>query len=338
MNTICLSPAAMLKINSYLPAHITPAMTMLPIQQLEVFEELFDAKTPVNQDAGCMQLIPLVVVPKHDSSRYYVIDGCKRLQRLQPDTLMQCTVLPADLTPLQMGLLRIALNKDRAMHLRERICCVRWLNNNIPHNDAEAIADELGFSVQVRHDVQPLLTCSDEIIDAVVSGEIHSKLVPEFCQLPPADQSAFLAFFNGLILSQQMQREMLEWLPELAYAQECTVAELLHKEPIQAIVNNPGLNGPQKIETLRNYIYCQKYPLYSEALKTWKKTSAATIKTVLKNEPSSQIVFVPTPAFEKNRLEIRISIAHAKAAHEIFGKLADIPQSTWSELMYPVIE
>jgi hypothetical protein len=237
-----------------------------------------------------------------------------------------------------MGLLRIALNKDRAMHLRERICYVRWVNNHIPQNDAEAIANELGFSAQVRHDVQPLLACTDEIIDAVISGEIHSKLVPEFCQLQPADQSAFLAFFNGLILSQQMQREMLEWLPELAYAQECTVAELLHKEPIQAIVNNPGLNGPQKIETLRNYIYGQKYPLYSEALKTWKKTSAATIKTVLKNEPSSQIVFIPAPAFEKNRLEIRISIAHAKAAHEIFSKLADIPQSTWSELMYPVIE
>jgi len=325
-------------INNYLPAHLTATLIMLPAQQLEVFEDLFDAKTPGAGDTGLMHLLPLVVVPIADCRRYLVIDGCKRLLSVQFDTAVPCTVLSTEMSMMQAGLLRIVLNKDRALHIRERISCIRWMHSHVTGTDADAVADALGFPPQMRHELQPLLSCSDEVIDAVVSGKVHAKLVMEFCQLTPADQSAFLTFFGGLLLSQQTQREMLEWLPELAYAQGCTVAGLLTKEPIQAIVNDAGLNGPQKIETLRNYVYAQKYPLYSEALKNWKKTATATVTTVLKNEPSSQIVFVPAPAFEKNRLEIRISITHAKAAREIFGKLADIPHSTWSELIYPVLE
>ena len=325
-------------VNNYLPADLSATITDLPTWMLMIVSGLFDAQTPSTPDNDLMHQLPLIVAPANDSTGYYVIDGCKRFASVTPDTIVSCAVFSAKMTNIQAGLLRIALNKDRTLHIRERICFLRWLKTNITGTSADAVADALGFTVQVRHELQPLLSCSDEIIDAVVSGKIHSKLVPEFCLLSSADQSAFLAFFSGLLLSQQTQREMLEWLPELAYAQERTVAELLVGEPVQAIVNNAGLNGPQKIETLRNYLYAQKYPLFSEALKTWKKTAAAPVKTVLKNEPSSQIVFVPSPAFEKNRLEIRISVAHAKAAREIFGKLADIPDGTWSELIYPVIE
>jgi hypothetical protein len=338
MSTICPLPVAMQIVNNYLPADLSATITDLPARKLMIVSGLFDAQTPNTPDNSLMYLLPCIVALADDDTGYYVIDGCKRLMRVKPDSMVSCAVLSAKMTSAQAGLLRIALNKDRTLHIRERICFLRWLKSTVTGADADAVADALGFTVQMRHELLPLLSCSDEIIDAVVSGKIHSKLVPEFCLLSSADQSAFLAFFSGLLLSQQTQREMLEWLPELAYAQECTVAELLAGEPVQAIVNNAGLNGPQKIETLRNYMYMQKYPLFSEALKTWKKTAAATVKTVLKNEPSSQIVFVPSPAFEKNRLEIRISVAHAKAAREIFGKLADVPDSTWSELIYPVVE
>lgn len=93
---------------------------------------------------------------------------------------------------------------------------------------------------------------------------------------------------------------------------------------------------PQKIEAVRALLHSWKYPLYDKALKKWKKLAAATSRSVLENEPSSKVVFVPSPAFEMNKLEIRITINHAPAAKEIFQKLSDVPQSTWSQLIYPI--
>jgi hypothetical protein len=79
-----------------------------------------------------------------------------------------------------------------------------------------------------------------------------------------------------------------------------------------------------------------KFPLFEEAMEQWKKTAAATSRLALENEPSSKVVFMPSPAFEMNKLEIRITINHAPAAQSIFRKLAEVPQRTWSQLMYPM--
>ena len=137
-------------------------------------------------------------------------------------------------------------------------------------------------------------------------------------------------------LSQQTQREFLEWLPEIAFSRGIPVSDLLQSKEITAIMNNATLNAPQKIEAVRDLLHSWKFPAYSEALKTWKQTAAATSRAVLENEPSSRVVFMPSPAFEKNKLEIRISIAHARAAKEVFEGLSKIPQSTWAKLIYPV--
>jgi hypothetical protein len=103
-------------------------------------------------------------------------------------------------------------------------------------------------------------------------------------------------------------------------------------------MSDTTLNSPQKIEAIRNLLFSEKFPGYNEVLKKWKKLATTTANTVLANEPSSKVAFIPNPAFEKNNLELRISIAHAKAAKELFTRLSEIPQDTWSRLIYPVIE
>jgi hypothetical protein len=67
----------------------------------------------------------------------------------------------------------------------------------------------------------------------------------------------------------------------------------------------------------------------------WKKTAIEVSKSVLENEPLSKLVFLPTPAFEMNKLEVRVTINHAPAAHEIFRRLAEVPPNIWARLIYP---
>jgi hypothetical protein len=117
-----------------------------------------------------------------------------------------------------------------------------------------------------------------------------------------------------------------------------SVAFLLNSNEIQTIIYNQTLNAPQKIERLRTLLFSWKFPRYSNALQNWKKIAKETAHMVLGDDKNSRVTFVPNPAFEKNRLEVNISIGHANAAKEIFEKLSEVPQTTWGKLIYPVSE
>jgi hypothetical protein len=185
-------------------------------------------------------------------------------------------------------------------------------------------------------ELKPLAACSEDIIDAVAHNRINLRNAEDFSLLEEKDRTMFLEMFRDLAMSQQAQRELLEWFPEIAFSRNMSVSELLKSKEIYGIITDKTLNAPQKIERLRDLAYSWKYPLYSGALKNWKQLAAATSRAIVDNEPSSQVVFLPNPAFEKNRLDIRISIGHARAAQEIFEKLSQIPQTTWAHLIYPV--
>jgi ribonuclease D len=154
--------------------------------------------------------------------------------------------------------------------------------------------------------------------------------------LEKQDRTVFLETFRDLELSQQTQRELLEWLPEIAFSRNISVSDVLKSKEACDIMENKALNAPQKIEGVREVVYGWKYPAYSRALKNWKQIAASTSRAIVENEPSSQVVFLPNPAFEKNRLEIRITIGHARAAKEMFERLSQIPQNIWGQLIYPV--
>jgi hypothetical protein len=45
--------------------------------------------------------------------------------------------------------------------------------------------------------------------------------------------------------------------------------------------------------------------------------------------------FIPSPGFEKKRLEIRLTIENADEAREIFRSLSKIEPGVWDELLFP---
>jgi hypothetical protein len=197
----------------------------------------------------------------------------------------------------------------------------------------ETLLNEAGLP---DFELKPLASCSEDIIDAVAEGRINIRNAEDFSLLEKQDRTAFLETFKDLALSQQAQRELLEWLPEIAFSRNISVSDLLKSKEMYDILENKTLNAPQKIEGVRDIAHSWKFPAFGGALKTWKQTASTTARAVLENEPSSQVVFLPSLAFEKNRLDIRISIAHAGAAKEIFERLSRVPQSTWAHLIYPV--
>lgn len=136
--------------------------------------------------------------------------------------------------------------------------------------------------------------------------------------------------FGQVRLSLQTEREFLEWLPEIAYSARQTVATVLDSPEIRETMNSTVLNAPQKIEKIRAFIFSLRFPWYDAALKQWKQVSHKTFG----NMPG--VAISPSPYFEKNRVELRITLTGAEQAREIMGKLGVIPLATWSALIDPL--
>jgi hypothetical protein len=294
-------------------------------------------KAETYPDAPIDQLFPIITARSAMNGPLFIVDGCKRFSRLLESRRQTCIcgVFDGCIDEKLSGVLRIFLNKKRHRQMRECVRYYRWLVQNFDKNDLVAILGPLGFHSSLQSELESLAACSEDCITAIDEGRIGVRAAAELSCWPMDGQQAFFMCFRGINLSSQTQREFIEWVPEIAYEKTTSISHVLQSEKIQEIINDGILNNPQKIEAIRALFRSWKYPLFDEVLERWKRTASATSRSVLINEPSSQVVFMPSPAFEMNKLEIRITVNHPPAAQEIFRKLSEIPQSTWSQLIFP---
>jgi len=138
-------------------------------------------------------------------------------------------------------------------------------------------------------------------------------------------------FLNSYRFTSQTKRELAEWLPEIAYRENASVSHIINGENIQSILKNEKLNNPQKLQKIRDELYRMRFPEYSKMQEQWKKTAASA------NPVPSKIRFIHSPAFEKKRVEVRLTIESAEEAKEVLNALSKIEPQVWDELLYPRI-
>jgi hypothetical protein len=145
-----------------------------------------------------------------------------------------------------------------------------------------------------------------------------------------ADNDAAIAgLFNMLRFTHQTRRELAEWLPEIAYRENISIDSIINNSNIQSILQNEKLNAPQKSKKIRDVLYRMRFPEYSKLQARWKKTAAAA------NPAPSKVQFIPSPGFEKKRLEIKITVDSPDDAGEILKSLSKINRQVWDDLLLP---
>jgi hypothetical protein len=206
----------------------------------------------------------------------------------------------------------------------------QWAKKNFPAAEVMAIGRCLGLDWKKAKHLEALMTCSAAVRDAVFAGRLHAENVAAFEKWTPSDQAIFLCFFQRLQLSLQTEREFLEWLPEIAWSGKKSIAAVLADDEISRDKNDTVLSAPQKIQKIRTHIFALRFPQYDAAMKKWKQIAAKTFGG------TSGVSVVPSPYFEKNRLELRIGLSGPEEASTVLGKLAAIPGSTWEALINPM--
>ncbi len=301
------------------------------LDQFRFPDSLFDPQSIEDVYVHIEPLVPIIVY--QSSGHFTVIDGCKRLMSAQKKGFEECLCGIVTPSPDNQGaaLLRIILNCRRKLSFREKYLFIGWLKKNCSMKQYSEICKLLSPDKTEIFEFEQLLLCDKTVFEAVACGALEACLAPEANSLEQSDRSAILDFFRRYRFSRQTQRELLEWLPELAFRENRSVRELLNSEWLKQIENNEKLNGPQKIEHICTAIFNRRFPLLARTKAFWKDL-AATL-----NPDPSNVTFRHYEAFEKNRLEIKVSLSSAAEAKNIFSRLSGISEQQWSRLIYPVI-
>jgi hypothetical protein len=304
----------------------------IPLDQLIPIDELTDYSSEISQPESAV-FLPLMVCDLSDGGgKYSIIDGFKRFQMLKKQHAVDAPcVLAQAINRSYAGRLRIELNCHRPIPLREKFLFLKWAKSHCNEIDYQSIAQQLTVFGKDLRDFEQLFQSSPIIVDAVSKGILDSTLIAELQFLSDDDVVAIVSLFSKFTFTRQMQRELLEWLPELVYRIKKTIPELLAIEFIKNIVDDRKLNDPQKIKKIRDYFYDLRFPTLSEAKKEWQALVSAT------NPSPSKISFNASESFEKNTLEIKIRINDAAEARTLLKKLAEIPETQWDALIYPAL-
>jgi hypothetical protein len=312
---------------SLVPSELT--FTMLPIDRIALPEALSDARI-VSQESLAL-FLPIIVRKYREA--YEIVDGGKRF-KAQTDagrTLCSCGIIEADMDEKQAGLLRIRLNCGRELHPREKLLFIRWLKAALDHDHYQHFAQELRMTPAERHDFEKLSACSEMIVEAVLQGTLDPTVAPDITLQSEPDVSALIRLFATLTFSRQMQRELAEWLHEIAFISRSSIQDIIASPGIDRILSSVKLNAPQKTAAVHDFAFSQRFPLYAEAKKLWTKK----VREV--NPDPSAVTFMTGPSFEKTGIDLRIRLNDANKARDVMRDLAAISREDWQKVLDPTI-
>ena len=159
---------------------------------------------------------------------------------------------------------------------------------------------------------------------------IHESNQALFRVLTESEQAAFCRFFSGFSLSLQAQREFLEWIPEIASASEGSVEKILDDHQVRCIIGAADLNQPQKIQHIRKRLFALRFPEYSKVLHDWEHCANVC------NPDKKSVRFIAPAGFEKQRLEVHLTIESVEQVRTILSGLNAISDDQWNKLIAPL--
>jgi hypothetical protein len=308
----------------------TTSFARLPLSKLTLPQELYDEAALV-QPLPSAQLLNPLLVSDNKSGMYAIIDGCKRFAYLQREGIEECTcgIVPS-LSPLQEGLVRILLNRGRALSIREQFLFYFWLTTSAGFKDKNDLQRFMDIQWNQMTDLDELLLSPADVRNAVFENRLHARNAADFRLLSEKDRDHFLEIFKGLGLSLQTEREFIQWMPEIAFTKKSSIKDYSGFKEIENVTKDASLNAPQKIQKINSLLRSQRFPGFENTSKKWNELAREV------NPDALKVSFIASPFFEKNRLEVRLVFSRPQEVLETLKKLSAIPETTWSTLINPL--
>lgn len=313
---------------SFSTDEIITTVKTVPIDKIELPEFPFD-KNAVITNSLPVNLYPFTVY--ETEGKYRIIDGCKRFFNAVSlkKTEIVCLVVDSSVNSRKAAYLRILMNCNRELSVFEKYHFVKWLKENCPADIYQSITSKYPFNSKESHELETLPELTNTVFESIKIGLLDLTNAADFLTLDTESQGIILDFFSKLQFSRSMQRELIEWLPEIAYRKACKITDILSSVPITETLAHKSMNQPQKVQKIRELIYEERFPLYSAAKDKWM-----TLSRKLNPDPA-HFQFIASDSFEKNRLEMKITVKNSAEIMTILEKLKNISSDQWDKLIYP---
>jgi len=327
-------PRSIADLKRVLQAYHIDEVKMLPSAKLRVPDFLIDGTTVSAENAGDRRRITgmLTVYPLDDGS-FGILDGIKRFWygHKKKEMTFPCGIVKnVAHDSFMTNVLRMWLNHDRSSSFQELWLIYWWLQNTFGSAALFQACEALEIDQRDFKLVQTIPQEKADMLELVSQGLLHGANCKLFNLLSQQDQNSYVTYFTGMGLSQQMQRETLEWLPEIAFRNGCSIGDVLQEEELVSLRNSSILSIPQKIQKIRALLFNLRFPSYAVYLKKWE--------TLVNKHFPRGIQVRSSDAFEKNYLSLQCTITSPQKALEYAQALSDIPRDVWATLIAPVSE
>jgi hypothetical protein len=143
-----------------------------------------------------------------------------------------------------------------------------------------------------------------------------SSLLQRLLRWNRDDQDAFSVLVSGLKIGQNHQRDLIDWLEEIAIRDNVKISEVLRAEPLAKIESDPRLGRADKLKRIKEQVRRIRFPGLTEC-----EDAVRNRIRQLRLEPEVHMT-VP-PGLEGGKVHIEFSAATVGEFKSCVRKLAD---------------
>jgi ParB-like chromosome segregation protein Spo0J len=275
---------------------------------------------------------PPLVQRISSDDHFRIVCGFRRVHAARANGIreLDCYVIPPDAD--DRDLLLISLYDNLAaypLHPLEKSIVIGKLES---YCDREEIIKkyltllDLSPHEKVYEENACLARLEDQIKDAFYRGDLTQPVCLMLSHLNPQDCMAVFDLFTKAHLTFSKQKEVTEYLIEIALRESMSLSDLAGSEPITKVLENKDLSKPQKGESIRSILRSRRFPEITLTEQKFKET-----RHRLRLEKGIKII--PPPSFESDTFKVQLDVNSPKDLQEKIRRLEQTQNDPgWEEL------
>ena len=302
----------------------------IPITSIDASNNIFQitTKTDINELVYSIRDLGLInypVIKKHGTN-FIIISGFRRIEaclRLGFSDV-PVRIIDSEIDEIEIARIAIAENSlQRSLNLVEQSKCYLLLSEYYKDNKSLALAASnlcLQNNISLINKIKKISLLPDLIKQSILTDTIALAMAIELGELEQDAGIEFAKFFVHLGLSLNKQREVVEFVKEIAIIEDISISEVLFADGLRNILNNNDLNRTQKTQLIRFYLKNRRYPLITKAQKRYEQL-------VKELKLGKGMQFVVPKNFESRSHIISLTFNSMEELDELKKKLNSISKS-----------
>lgn len=250
-------------------------ITPVSVDRIDTADHTFKITTntdtnDLTSSIGSVGLLqPPILMPM--ATGYRTVTGFRRIAACEGLNLtpIAARLLPPDTSPMVCAQMAVADNAlQRPLNLIEQSRAYALLNRLAGHSPTwlnMAASVGLTGSQAALDRVLPIADMPACLQTALLEGSIALPTALQIQRLSLDDRLVLCEFFRRIHTGLNLQREILTLIGEISLRDDTSMAAVLAQDELRAVIDNPDIPAPQKVQQLRKILKTKRYPALSHA-------------------------------------------------------------------------